>query len=243
MGSVGAWGELPSRLARACTVLVPDLPGHGGSDAPREPGAYEVAAVATALAQVVSAIEGDSVDWVGYSMGGRILLAGVAEGHIRPRRLVLESSSPGLADSAARAQRRRLDESRAEALERDGIEAFVASWMDLPLFATQSRLPDALRREQVHRRLQHDPAALAACLRGGGTGSQRSYWNALSTIVAPTTLLTGDADDKFGEIADRMVTMLPYGRHCRLSGAGHAVHLERPEAWLSALRTSLKIAT
>lgn len=242
MGSVAAWGELPGRLAQERTVLVPDLPGHGGSDKPLDPGAYAVAEVATALAQVVTAIEGDSADWVGYSMGGRILLAGVAEGHIRPRRLVIESSSPGLGDPAARVRRRRLDGSRADALERDGLEAFVASWMELPLFATQSSLPANLRREQVLRRLQNDPEALAACLRGGGTGSQRSYWNALPTIAAPTTILTGGADQKFGDIADRMVTMLPDGRHRRLSGAGHAIHLERPEAWLSAVRTALEIA-
>jgi 2-succinyl-6-hydroxy-2,4-cyclohexadiene-1-carboxylate synthase len=242
MGSVAAWGELPGRLARERTVLVPDLPGHGGSEKPLDPEAYAVAGVAAALAQVVSAIEGASADWIGYSMGGRILLAGVAEGHIRPRRLVLESSSPGLVDSAARVRRRGLDGARADALERDGLEAFVASWMELPLFATQARLPATLRREQVLRRLQNDPAALAACLRGGGTGSQRSYWEALPTIVAPTTLLTGGADQKFATIADRMVTMLPDGRHDRVSGAGHAVHMERPEAWLAAVRTALEIA-
>jgi 2-succinyl-6-hydroxy-2,4-cyclohexadiene-1-carboxylate synthase len=224
-------------------VLVPDLPGHGLSDTPRDPGSYAVDGVAASLAEVVARLDDGPADWVGYSMGGRILLAGVAEGHIRARRLVLESSSPGLADPGARTRRRRLDFARADALDRDGLEAFVTAWLELPLFATQAVLPVEVRHREVLRRLQQDPAAIAACLRGGGTGSQRSYWEALSTVRVPTTLLTGTRDEKFGRIADRMVDRFPNGRHRRIPDAGHAIHLERPEAWLAAVRSALGITT
>ena len=243
MGSVAAWGELPGRLARDRTVLVPDLPGHGLSEAPLAPDSYAVDAVAKCLAEAVSELDGDSADWVGYSMGGRILLAGVAEGHVRPRRLVLESSSPGLADPGARARRLTQDLERAAALDRDGLEAFVNAWMALPLFATQGSLPEDLRRLERLRRLQHAPGALAACLRGGGTGSQRSYWEALPAIRTPTTLLTGGLDEKFARIAERMAEELPEGRHVRVPDAGHAVHLERPSAWLEVVRAALGIPT
>ena len=243
MGSVAAWGELPSRLARDRTVLVPDLPGHGLSEARLDPESYAVDVVAACLADAVEEFDGRSADWIGYSMGGRILLAGIAEGSIRPRRLVLESASPGLADPDARAERRTVDFERAEALERDGLEAFVATWLQQPLFATQASLPGEVRRLEVLRRLQHDPRAIAACLRGGGTGSQPSYWEALPEMRMPTTLLTGEYDDKFEQIADRMVGVLPDARHLRVSGAGHAVHLERPAAWLEAVRTAVGITS
>lgn len=243
LGSAAAWGELPSRLARDRTVLVPDLPGHGLSEARLDPESYAVAVVAASLAEAVEELGVARADWVGYSMGGRILLAGVAEGAIRPRRLVLESTSPGLADPDERADRRALDVSRAEALERDGLEAFVATWLEQPLFASQASLPSEVRRAEVRRRLRHDPRAIAACLRGGGTGSQPSYWEALSTLRVSTTLLTGADDGKFAQIADRMMSTLPDARHVSVAGAGHAVHLERPVAWLEAVRTALGIGS
>lgn len=238
MGSAAAWGELPGRLARDRTVLVPDLPGHGRSRAPRDAAAYSVERVAASLAKVVAERADGPVDWLGYSMGGRIVLAGVAEGLIRPRRLVLESSSPGLIEAEARVRRRVLDGERADALIREGLDEFVAGWLRLPLFATQARLPESVRQAEIRRRLVHDPAALAACLRGGGTGAQSSYWDALATITTPTTLVSGALDAKFGGIADRMASRLVDARHVRVADAGHAPHLERPDTWLEVVRSA-----
>ena len=239
MGSAAAWGRLPSRLAEDRRVLVPELPGHGGGDGPTDPAHYRVERVARAVSAVVEALAPRPVDWVGYSMGGRILLAGWAEGSVVPRRVVLESSSPGLANPEARAERRRLDEERATRLEREGLERFVEGWMRLPLFASQRRLDPEARRRERDRRLVHDPAALAACLRGGGTGSQPSYWPALESLHWPALLLTGALDRKFGEIAGAMVGELPRARQSVVADAGHAVHLEAPGVWLEEVRAHL----
>ncbi len=235
MGSAPAWGELPARLARTRTVVVPELPGHGGSDRPGDPEVYRVPRVAALLARLASALALDPADWLGYSMGGRIVLAGVAEGHLAPRRAILESASPGLADAGDRARRRALDEDRAAALERDGIGAFVDGWLELPLFATQRRLPAPVRARERRRRLGADPAALAACLRRGGTGTQPSYWDSLGAVTSPTLLLTGSLDEKFEALARRMAEALPRARRIAVAGAGHAVHLEDPRAWQAAV--------
>ena len=239
MGSAAAWGSLPARLARDRTVVVPDLPGHGESDAPRDPAAYRVPAVAAALAGAVSEIVPGPVDWVGYSMGGRILLAGWAAGLLAPRRVVLESTSPGIHDPAARAERRRLDDERATRLQDRGLEAFVESWMALPLFATQRRLDPDIRLREADRRRAHDPAALAACLRGGGTGAQAPCWDALPRLDRPVLLLTGALDGKFDALAAAMESRLPRARRTVVPDAGHAVHLEAPEGWLEAVRGHL----
>ncbi|MEQ9570374.1 MAG: 2-succinyl-6-hydroxy-2,4-cyclohexadiene-1-carboxylate synthase [Longimicrobiales bacterium] len=239
MGSAAAWGDLPRRLARRRPVVVPELPGHGGSDRPRDPEVYAVPRIASMLARTAEALDGVGADWLGYSMGGRIVLAGAAEGHLRPRRLVVESTSPGLSDDDARAARRELDESRAAALLADGIEPFVDAWLALPLFATQRRLAPAVRARERIRRLGADPAALAACLRGGGTGSQPSYWPALAALDVPVLLLTGGADRKFVDLADAMAARMPRARRVTVPGAGHAVHLERADAWLEAVEAFL----
>lgn len=239
MGSAVAWGDLPDRLARRCRVVVPELPGHGGSDAPHDPAVYAVPRLAAMLGRLAHHVDAADAVWLGYSMGGRILLGAVAEGVLSPRHLILESASPGLATAAERSERRRLDEVRAASLEGGGIEAFVDGWLTLPLFATQRRLPADVRERERARRLAADPRALAACLRGGGTGSQPSYWSDLGTLPVPTLLVTGALDEKFRRLAAEMAVRLPRGRSWAVEGAGHAVHLEAPDAWLRAVESTL----
>ncbi len=239
MGSRDAWGRLPELLSRHRPVLVVELPGHGRSDAVHDPDRYTVSELGRVLARVVGGIVSGPVDWLGYSMGGRITLAGVVEGAIRPRRLVLESTSPGLERVDERSARQVLDESRAVAVERMGMPAFVRDWLELPLFESQKRLPADLRTSEARRRARLDPAAMAACLRGAGTGRQSSYWGGLAGVGVPTTVVTGGLDAKFGALGRRMVERLPRAMHREVDGAGHAVHLESPERWLAVVERSL----
>ena len=44
------------------------------------------------------------------------------------------------------------------------------------------------------------------------------------------TLVVGERDAKFREIGERMAERLPAARLVAIPGAGHAAHLERPEA-------------
>jgi pimeloyl-ACP methyl ester carboxylesterase len=44
------------------------------------------------------------------------------------------------------------------------------------------------------------------------------------------TLLVGERDAKFRGIAERMAERLPAARVVVIAGAGHAAHLEQPEA-------------
>lgn len=231
MGSAAGWGPLAARLAARRQVIAPDLVGHGGSWAPSDPAEYAVERVAERLARLAEALGASGADWLGYSMGGRILLAGVAGGVIRPRRLILESTTPGLEGEAERAERRAADEDRARRLVRDGIEPFVDGWLGGPLFAT---LPGAVRPRARAVRLGNRPEAMAAALRGGGTGSQPSQWPHLARITVPTLLITGDLDRKFTRLAHRMAAALPHAVPVSVAGAGHAVHLEVPEQWLEA---------
>ncbi|MEK9509665.1 2-succinyl-6-hydroxy-2,4-cyclohexadiene-1-carboxylate synthase [Gemmatimonadota bacterium Y43] len=232
MGSTESWGDLPARLSRHRRVIVPDLPGHGRSDRPGSPDRYGVLEVAGALARMAEGLRLGAADWLGYSMGGRIVLAGAAEGLLDPRRLILESASPGLETEAERAERRAADERLARRLEVEGLAPFVDDWLALPLFATLS--PDA--RERARRlRLANDAHALAACLRGGGTGVQRSYWRDLPQVEVPTLVLTGARDPKFTRLGHRMATALPFARSEGVADAGHAVHAEAPDAWARAV--------
>ena len=109
--------------------------------------------------------------------------------------------------------------------------------MGLPLFATQGKLPPQVRAATRERKLRNRPEALAACLRGMGTGAQPSFWEALPGIDIPTLLLAGEEDQKFTQVARKMAEEIPRAELRLMPKAGHAIHLENPFAWLAAVLT------
>ena len=237
-GSSLSWGEdLIAGLAQAHQVVAVDLVGHGKSDLPSDPERYQVEEMLTDLGEVLDALSLEKARWLGYSMGGRIALAGAIMTPSRISGLVLESASPGLAVEGERRGRRRADEALAEGILRGGMEAFVDHWMGLPLFATQGKLPPSIRSLTRERKLRNDPEALAACLRGIGTGTQPSFWDALQDITLPTLLLAGEEDKKFTQVASAMAEAIPRAALRLMPKAGHAIHLENPFAWLAAVLT------
>jgi 2-succinyl-6-hydroxy-2,4-cyclohexadiene-1-carboxylate synthase len=239
-GSAAAWGgHLLAELAEVRRVIAVDLPGHGRSDAPADPERYALPALVDDLCQLLVALDAPAADWVGYSMGGRVALGAAVLAPERVTRLVLEGASPGLATEEERRARREQDEALAIRLEQNGIEAFVDEWAALPIFASQRRLSQSIREAERARRLRNETRALAACLRGLGTGAQPSFWERLADVRAPTLLVTGEEDRKFTEIAAEMAKRLPDARVATVSVSGHCVHLEAPEPWLEVVRSCL----
>ncbi len=236
-GSSEAWGEeLLDELASEFRLLAVDLIGHGCSDRPHEPKRYALASQVRDLCALLDSRGVERAVWLGYSMGGRIALGAALLCPQRIRGLVLESASAGLDSDGERRARIAHDETLARRLEDDGLEKFVAYWMGFPLFATQAKLgPAALERER-ERRLRNDPAALAASLRGMGTGVQPSFWKRLHDVRAPALVLAGSEDEKFCALARRMAARLPQAQLELIPGAGHAPHLEQPETYLSHVR-------
>jgi 2-succinyl-6-hydroxy-2,4-cyclohexadiene-1-carboxylate synthase len=200
-------------------ALVPDLPGHGQ-------GVHRTASF-DAVTAYIRALAPDRFTLAGYSMGGRIALHAALQLQPQLDRLVLVGASPGLADPAEREARRAADEALAERIEAIGVEAFAAEWGAQPLFAGQ---PERVAAAAHADRLRNRPAGLAAALRGLGTGAMEPLWERLGELTIPVTLVTGERDAKFREIAERMAERLGAARLVVVPGAGHAAHLEQPEA-------------
>jgi len=235
-GSKKSWSALFPLLEGRFRLLAVDLPGHGESGAPASPQRYRMEEVAADLAELVRELAGEPVHLLGYSMGGRLALFFALQYPELVRSLALESASPGLEGEAEREARRAADEALAERIEAQGVEAFVAEWERLPLFASQASLPEEVRRALRIQRLRNRPEGLVGSLRGMGTGAQPSLWGRLPELRPRTLLVAGTLDEKFSALNRRMAEAIPAARPELVPGAGHSVHLERPLEYAKLLQ-------
>ncbi len=227
------WGPLAVELSRSRPVVAVDLPGHGGS-----------ADLAADLDRTVDLLEatvadlGDSLDVLGYSMGGRVGLTWACARPDRIARLVTIGATAGIEDPARRAERRALDEERAGRIESAGVETFLDEWLELPMFAG---LPEWARFGEERR--SNTAAGLAASLRLSGTGSMRPVWDDLASVArsgrGPELLaLAGRRDPDYVRLADRLARTVG-GTARAVEDAGHAAHLERPGPTISLVGSFL----
>jgi len=231
-GSSQAWPDsLVQSLAERFHLVIPDLIGHGESDPVDRPERFHLKEVVRDLEEVLIACGHERAHWLGYSMGGRVALGACALAPERVMSAVLEGSSPGLESETERKSRREADEQLARELETQGIAPFVERWVRLPLFASQARLSAEVRARQLEQKLRNDASSLAACLRGLGTGTQPSFWGALSRLSRAVLLVHGEEDLKFQGIAERMHDRLSRSTLVSIPNAGHTTHLEQPDSF------------
>jgi 2-succinyl-6-hydroxy-2,4-cyclohexadiene-1-carboxylate synthase len=212
-----SWDELRSMVPGGSRWLTPDVAG---------------ATLAEAQAQLLALWEREGVeraDLVGYSQGGRIALFVAANHPNRVRTLTTIGAHAGF-EGEQRVGRAAADRALAERIEREGIEWFAEYWAALPLFAGLARRgPAFLERLDAGRR-RNDPARLAAQLRGMGAGATEPFWHRLSRVDAPALVLAGAEDERYVAFARRLAAELRRARVAVVADAGHAAHLERPDA-------------
>ncbi|MGH9007378.1 MAG: alpha/beta fold hydrolase [Acidimicrobiales bacterium] len=212
------WGRFGQLVAKGRRVVAVDLPGHGGSS--------EIRADLEAGGALLLEAGGDEpFDLLGYSLGARFALHAALRAPERVARLVLISGTAGIEDAEARQARRARDDETAESLEREpDVDAFVASWLAIPMFAS---LRAASAGSQERRR--NTPAGLAGSLRDAGTGTQAPLWDRLGDLTMPVLAVTGATDPRYQSLGRRIARSVPHGTFAVVPGAGHAVHLEQPE--------------
>lgn len=217
-----SWIPIARHFADTHEIVLVDAPGHGGSTSVRA----DLPHTADLLAAV-----GGRATYIGYSMGGRMVLH-LALAHPEVvERLVLVSATGGIDDPVERAERRSGDESLARELERDGLDSFLDRWLSLPMFAGLA--PDAADADDRRR---NTVDGLASSLRLAGTGTQEPLWDAVRDITAPTLVMSGADDAKFTLLGDRLAEAIgATASRVTVPDAGHATHLERPVEMIAAL--------
>lgn len=242
-GSMVTWQpHIPAFAAHAQVISV-DFLGHGRSVSPVDADRYQMAQVAADLLAILDELDVPCTGLLGYSMGGRLALYTAVHYPERISHLVLESASPGLAAAPERQARIIQDRALAEWIETHSLAAFVDKWEQLPLWASQSQLPPERRQMLRRQRLKNNPPGLAGSLRGMGSGAQPSLWTQLPLLTLPVLLLVGELDEKFVKINRLMAQLLLYPKLEIVDGAGHMVHLERPERFQQLVLTHVKALT
>jgi 2-succinyl-6-hydroxy-2,4-cyclohexadiene-1-carboxylate synthase len=225
-GTRHTWDRVTAQLsAQRYMPLALDLLGHGDEADQKVPIGFD-SCVAHVLAR-----SPEHFALCGYSLGGRVALHVALAAPQRVTRLVLVSTSAGVEDPAERAQRRVADRRLADELDQIPFEQFIERWRTQPLFADDPPEIGALAREDQRR---NSPQALAAVLRGIGTGEMAPLWDRLSELAMPVTVVAGERDAKFRALGGRMAALIPNAGLVIISG-GHVLPLESPIALTEAL--------
>jgi 2-succinyl-6-hydroxy-2,4-cyclohexadiene-1-carboxylate synthase len=231
------WHALIEALGSDRPTLAPDLPGHGPAPPPIEPGPTSFDRAVAWVAERIEATLEPPVDVLGYSMGGRLALGLLAARPDLLRRAVVVGGSAGIDSEIERRTRKRADDFGARALEREPFAAWLDAWYAQPLFDALRRHPDfpAIRA----RRLRGRPRALALALRALSPGVQPPLRHRLSQSAVPLLLIAGSEDAKYAELGRDLAASNPSFRDVVVPRAGHAPHLETPDAFLAAVREFL----
>ena len=261
LGEAADWDALRALLGADVSAACFELPGHGAAPPVTGAASDRSAEAAHPLQQTDPSVpEAAAAGWfpaaarrlahacarlpaapvlVGYSMGGRLALYAAVRHPGVARALVLLGADPGIAEPAARAERRARDDALARELAAAGNELAFAAWLRrwyaAPLFGRLHR--HAAFETLLRRRLRQRPGALAAALRGLSVSRQPALWNALQALPVPALFIAGAEDAKYRAVAGRIAALGPPRQAAVCPGAAHAVHIEQPDAVAGLIRS------
>ena len=171
------------------------------------------------ISDMASELQSISADLrIGYSMGGRVMLAA-----LDGTPTLALSAGIGLHGPDARAQRAQIDDQRAQDLQRDPL-AFLKAWYQQPLF-------EALRSSSVWEDIE---------ARRSGVLQESEAWAAVLAAASPGRTPVPTLEGRLGFVVgnlDQAYRIAPESfPHRVIPRAGHAIHLESPEATAVAIQ-------
>lgn len=224
-----SWRALAPMLAPHFSVVAPDLPGHGFTEAPptRQLSLPGMAAAVTALLQAIAVVPALAV---GHSAGAAILARMCLDGTIAPQHLVSINGAllplggiPGRLFSpiakllALNPLVPRLFARRAAG--RTAVERLISS--------TGSSID--WQGVELYRRLVSNAGHAAAALGMMANWDLRPLERDLPRLKTPLVLVSGSRDRTLPPSeAERVHTLVPAAAVISLSGLGHLAHEEQP---------------
>lgn len=233
-----SWRGVIPLLARRFRVLAPDLPAHGGSPRPRDPGCLGLPGMASSLGKLLGTLDVQPVLAVGHSAGAAVLARMCLDARIAPRGLVSINGAllevPGLPRS--------IFSPLARALAASGVFPHLFAWRARDpaavrrlVASTGSRLDEAGLRH--YAKLVSDPAHVAGVLAMLGQWDLGPLERDLHLLQTPLLLVVGSGDRTVPPAEARRVReRVPGSDLVELSGLGHLAHEEQPQVVVRAIR-------
>jgi magnesium chelatase accessory protein len=224
-----SWRDLAPRLARHFTVVAPDLPGHGFTEAPHE-ARMSMPGMAESVVALVRALSLAPQWVVGHSAGAAILARACLDDALRPRALISLNGallplggmrSPALAPLA-------------RAFVTGSVLPRLFAWRAADRAVTERILNESGSRldpagVELYRRLASRPAHVAAALTMMAMWDPRPLARDLPRLGPPLVLVTGERDGMIPpREAEKVQALLPRAELRRLPGLGHLAHEEAP---------------
>ncbi len=232
------FNELTDLLAENFQLLVPDLPGHGGTD-PVEP--CSLSSFSQVLASWLNTLGLEQVDLLGWSLGGQVAMQFSFEQAHLVRRLMLISSTPRFCAENSWSAGLPLSELRA--LRRGLQKNYVKTMGD---FFNLQFSGEEITAERRHEILQFAvrPVGLPApesALKTLDILGQEDLRPSLTDIHCQTLVVHGEQDKIIPWAAgDYLSKNIPQGRLVSLPGIGHAPFLSCPGPLAKLVREFVK---
>lgn len=233
--SAHSFAGLVPLLARRFALVVPDLPGHGGSSLPRDAAVLTLPGMAAALHALQQALQRSrglaAPRWVvGHSAGAAVALRGVMDGHGRPAAIAalngafLPFGGPVAPLLSPLARLMYAQGWVAGLFARRAADAAVVRRL---IEGTGSRLDaDGVA---AYQRLMRDPRHAGAALGMMAHWDLRPLARWLPHAAVPLHLLVGERDRAVPPAQARQVAaQVPSSRLTLLPGLGHLAHEEDP---------------
>ncbi|MCZ8315962.1 alpha/beta fold hydrolase [Phreatobacter sp.] len=213
-------------------LLAPDLPGHGERAAIG--GATTMAALADDLRNMLAAERLDGAVLVGWSMGAMLALELLARGPSPALAgLVIVDMSPRIANDAhwrhGLAGGQDFDATHAAADRMHRHWADYAGRIARSMFAEGGEEDDGLVADATTRIAARDPALMAGYWRSLVEADHRAT---VARLPVPVLAIAGGRSRLYRSgVATWIAATAPHGHAVTMPDAGHAPHLEQPDAF------------
>jgi len=225
-----SWRDLAPLLAEHFTVIAPDLPGHGFTEAPPS-RRLSLPGMAGALCELLRVLGTSPALVAGHSAGAAILARMCLNGEIAPRALISLNGAllplhgvPGLVFAPM-----------AKLLASTSLAARLFAWRAADRTTIEGMLRDTgssidAQGAELYLRLARRSGHVAAALGMMANWDLRPLERELPRLEPPLYLLAGSNDRAIRPAhAGRVRRLVPGATLVPLPGLGHLAHEERPE--------------
>ncbi len=229
-GQSNEWSRTAGHLVPRFHVRALDARGHGLSE--QQPADVSRAAHIADVEFIVEALVRQPVILIGQSLGGLTALQVAARSPDLVRSLVVVEANPDSIGASAI--------SDVVASLRGWPVPFATRDQAVRFFGGPSVAADAwisgLRKREDRYWPSFEVAVMERTLR---EAARHSYWDEWDTIKCPTLVVVAEKGILPKGSGQAMTGRNPHARQIEIAGAGHDLHLDRPDEWDQALEQFL----